>query len=171
MNALTIFFPGVWIHEGAHALACILGGVKVHQINVHSSSGVVVHDSTNARNAWMIAFAPLVIGTGIGIIAIRASQNAWETQMGLAIILGWIGISSAFHSIPSTTDAFNIPRAIWQRMGETLGSENALTWKLAKMIGYLITLPLAGVAAAIIGLANLTILFRLAWVGGVFLVA
>lgn len=171
MNALSIFFPGVWIHEGAHALACVVGQVKVHRIHVRSSSGVVVHDPTNARNAWMIALSPLVIGTAVAILAVHAAQNAWETQPVLAALFGWVGIASGFHAIPSTTDAFNIPRAIRSRAMETFSSDASLGWKLVKMVGYLITFPLALVTAGVIALTNFSILFRLIWVGAILLVA
>jgi hypothetical protein len=171
MNVLTVFFPGVWIHEGAHALACLIGRVKVHRIHVRSSSGVVVHDPTNARNAWMIALAPLIAGTIIAFTAWQAAQNAWETQPIIAFVLGWISISSGFHSIPSTTDAFNIPRAILSRFKETISGNHDFLVKIAKLAGYIITLPISILTAGVIFLANTTILFRLAWVGAILLVA
>lgn len=171
MNTLSVFFPGVWIHEGAHALACLVGRVKVHRIHVRSSSGVVVHDPTNARNAWIIALAPLGVGTIIAFVAWQAAIHAWETQPLLAAFLGWVGISAGFHAIPSTTDAFNIPRAILSRAKETLAGEHSLLVKVTKTIGYGITLPFSLVTAAAIFLANTSILFRLAWVGGILLLA
>lgn len=169
MNSLSIFFPGVWVHEFAHALACTIGGVKIHRVNVHSNSGMVVHDTTNARNAWVIALAPLVIGTLLGTLCIHAAKNAWEVNPLMSVLLFWLGISIGFHAIPSTTDALNIPQAISRRFSETLKSSRALTWKATKIIGYVVTWPLAWVSATIIWLANMTILFRLAWVAGMLL--
>jgi len=131
----------------------------------------VVHDPTNARNAWMIALAPLAVGTIIAFVAWQAAAQAWETQPGMAIILGWISISSGFHAIPSTTDAFNIPRAILSRAKEILSGEYSFLFKATKTIGYGVTLPFSLLTAAIIFLANTSILFRLAWVGGILLLA
>lgn len=171
MNTLSIFFPGVWVHEFAHALACVIGGVKIHRVNVRSSSGMVVHDSTNARNAWIIALAPLVIGTLLSAICIHAAKNAWEVNPFLAFVLGWLGISIGFHAIPSTTDALNVPQAISRRFFETLKGARSFAWKATKIVGYLATWPLAWLSACVIWLANVTILFRLAWVGGIILLA
>lgn len=171
MNALNIFFPGVWVHEWAHALACAVGGVKIHRIHVHASSGVVMHDQTSARNAWMIALAPLAVGTALSILCIHAAQNAWSTAPAWSIFLGWLGISIGFHAIPSTTDALNIPQAISRRFSDALTSDHSTVWKGVKAAGYIFTWPLAWLSASVIWLSNLTILFRLIWVGGIFLVA
>ncbi len=171
MNALSIFFPGVWVHEFAHALACVIGGVKIHRMNVHSSSGMVVHDTTNARNAWVIALAPLAIGTILSAVCIHAAKNAWDVNPVLAFILGWLGISIGFHSIPSTTDALNIPQAISRRFFETLHGSRSFGWKITKIFGYMLTWPLAWLSAAVIWLSNMTILFRFAWVAGILILA
>ncbi len=171
MNVLSIFFPGVWVHEFAHALACWMGGVKVHRVNVRSSSGVVVHDPTNARNAWVIALAPLVIGTGVGMLCLLAAKNAWETHAVLAFVLGWLGISIGFHAIPSTTDALNIHQAISRRFWEAIRSSHSFSWKAIKIAGYAFTWPLAWASAGIIGLVNLSILFRAGWVIGMLVLA
>jgi hypothetical protein len=171
MNALSVFFPGVWVHELAHAAACAIGGVKIHHVRVHTASGVVMHEQTNARNAWVIALSPLVVGTAVSIMCVHAAQNAWDTTPMLSVLLAWLGISIGFHAIPSTTDALNIPHAISRRFGEAITSTNSRGWKLTKILGYVVTWPLAWLSASIIWLSNLTILFRLVWVAGIFLVA
>jgi len=171
MNILSVFFPGVWVHEGAHALACILGRVKVHRVHVRSNSGVVVHDPTNARNAWMIAFAPLAAGTIVSFLLFQAANHARETNVILAAILFWLAISIGFHAIPSTTDATNIPAAISRRLGETASSDRSLGEKVVKIAGYVVTWPIAIVTSALIWVANQTVLFRLVGVGIIALLA
>lgn len=171
MNVLSVFFPGVWVHEGAHALACILGKVKVHRVHVRSNSGVVVHDPTNARNAWMIAFAPLAAGTILSFLFFQAANHAKETTILLSIVLFWLAISIGFHAIPSTTDATNIPTAISRRFSETASSTLPAGSKLIKLIGYAVTWPIAILTSALIWLTNQTILFRLAGVGIIALLA
>lgn len=171
MNTLSIFFPGVWVHEGAHALACVLGNVKVHRVNVRSNSGVVVHDPTSARNAWMIAFAPLAAGAVLSFLFFQAGNNARETNVLLSVVLFWLAISIGFHAIPSSTDAANIPAAISRRLNETLAGKRSWGSKLIKVLGYVITWPIALLTSALVWLANQTILFRLVGVGIIALFA
>ena len=130
---------------------------------------VVVHDPTNARNAWIITLAPLLMGTLLGPLCIHAAKNAWGANTLLSFVLIWLGISIGFHAIPSTTDALNIPQAISRRFAEAVNSPHSFGWKLIKILGYVLTWPLAWLSASIIWLANLTILFRLAWVVGIVL--
>lgn len=171
MNMLSVFFPGVWVHEGAHALACVLGNVKVHRVHVRSNSGVVVHDPTNARNAWMIAFAPLAAGTILSFLFFQAGNHAQESNALVAAVLFWLAISIGFHAIPSTTDATNIPTAISRRFSETTSGNLPMGSKLLKLAGYVVTWPIAVLTSVLIWLANQTILFRLAGVGIIAILA
>ncbi len=171
MRLLSILFPGVWVHELAHALACILGNVKVHRIHVESHSGMVVHDKTNARNAWMIALAPLLLGTILSILCVSAAKNAWETNVPLSLFMGWLGVSIGFHSIPSMEDALNIPEAIFRRARESMGGNRSFLGKLVKTLGYIVVLPVSFVVVAVMWVVNISMFFRWAWTLGLVVIA
>jgi hypothetical protein len=119
-------FPGVIVHELAHATMCKLCGVRIHEICYFQlirgdvgSVGYVLHD--RPKHFWqqvLISFAPLAINTLAGAVIAMPSAMAvtafWE---GSAVdwVLMWLGVSIAMHSFPSTGDAASIWQAIWEK--------------------------------------------------------
>jgi len=136
-----ITFPGVIVHELAHALFCRLFGIGIYEIkyfqlttSFRAPTGYVVHEP--AKHAWqnvVVAIGPLVVNTILGaIIAAPAAIPAlhFESVDVVNGFLLWLGVSIAMHSFPSTGDA----ALIWR----TISSKGTPLW--TKVIG----MPLIG---------------------------
>lgn len=109
-NILTI--PGVPVHEYAHALACRLTGIRVHQVcylRIGNPRGYVLHD--RPKTAWqhiVITVAPFVvcslvavcIGTAAGLLldAKLLSKQHEELTGPLLMWLSWAAGACAFPS-------------------------------------------------------------------------
>ncbi len=171
MNALSILFPGVWVHELSHALACVVSGVKVHRIHVETRAGMVVHDKASARKTWAISLAPFVIGTILSFLFLGAAKNAWEQSTLVSVMFGWLGLSIGFHSIPSVEDALNIPEAIGRQLSSVWKTEKSFLFKVAKAFLYIVTWPIALITAACVWIVNLSLIFRWLWVAGLMVIA
>lgn len=135
--ALT--FPGVIVHEFAHQLVCWLLRIPVLEVcyfrfRLRGPVGYVRHEAP--RSGWaslIIGVAPFAINTILGIlIALPAViHSTLGIFSGRDLFLGWLGISIAMHSFPSTGDA----ASIWKSV---MGPKNSV---LEKMIA----VPLVGI--------------------------
>jgi hypothetical protein len=117
-----VTFPGVIVHELAHAAFCKITGTKIHKIcffRLGNPAGYVIHDApTNLWKHILIAVGPFIFNTTIGILLgliahslhLDEHHEEWE-----AMVVYWLAISIAMHSFPSTGDAKSIWRAIWQK--------------------------------------------------------
>lgn len=168
---LDILFPGVIVHEIAHALACYVCGVKVHTISVHRSSGMVVHDKTTARASLLIGIFPLLVGGIMAYLILQFAQHNTYNAPLLSLLLLWIGFSIAFHAIPSTQDVHNIVSSTERRFGELWrGPRNILT-KILKSGWYLVAWMGSWALLLIAIIANATILARIALGIGLFFIS
>lgn len=171
MSWLAVLSPGVWIHEGAHALACAVGGVKVHRVVVKSHSGMVVHDHSNVRNSILIGFAPLLLGGLLSWFLFAEAKHVWPTDALLSFFLGWLAFAIGFHALPSHQDLANIPTAIQRRFAELWSGPHNVFMKAGKSVAYTL-LWVAGAVLVLVGwLVNQSILFRAALGVGLFWVA
>lgn len=171
MRGIDLFFPGVWIHEFAHASACVASGVKVHRMEVHSNAGVVVHDRSGVASTGLIALAPWVVGTGVSLLFFSAAKEARFVDPAVSVLLLWLGFSAGFHAIPSIPDAGNVLESIPRRIKETWSSSSGVLAKIARTVGYVIAWPLAGILFGLIALANATLLVRGIWALGLGVIA
>lgn len=115
-------FPGVMIHELAHAMFCRLTGTRIHKIcyfRLGNPAGYVIHDiPTNVWKHILIGVGPFLLNTLIGLIFGLAAayehvdfdKLTWMTGLYL-----WLAISVAMHSFPSTGDAKSIWRSVWSK--------------------------------------------------------
>ena len=121
-----VTFPGVIVHEAAHQLMCRFTGtpvLKVCYFRLGTPSGYVVHDE--ASSGWkhfLISVAPFLINSIVGMLICLpvALARAEHTPMEpLDVLLGWLGLSVAMHSFPSTGDASSLwhslkgPKSSW----------------------------------------------------------
>ena len=131
-----VTFPGVIVHELAHALFCRLFGIGIYQVvyfqfatHRGQPSGYVVHQP--AKHAWqdvIVGIGPFFINSILGaVIAGPATIPVFQFHSGdvLDYFLIWLGVSIAMHAFPSTGDA----KSIWQ----TVTSPGTPTW--TKIIG------------------------------------
>lgn len=109
-------FPGVIVHEFAHALFCRLCKVAIFEVKYFQfgagPSGYVVHGPTSGINqAVLIGVEPFIVNTLIGGI-IGAPAALPVIILGSRsipdLLLFWLGISIAMHSFPSKGDAESI---------------------------------------------------------------
>jgi len=99
--------PGVMMHELAHALFCVLSGIKIHRIKLFQfgkTAGYVIHDEPDTfLPALFISLGPLIINSLVALFLfsqVNAPYNTWQPW-----IWGWIGFAIGMHAIPSTGDA------------------------------------------------------------------
>lgn len=127
-------FPGIIVHEAAHQLMCRLTNtpvLKVCYLRAGNPAGYVMHDTPSS--GWkhlLISVAPFLINSIIGMLIclpVALAEASRSLPLSLADIgLGWLGISVAMHSFPSTGDA----ASLWKAMK----AEN-VSW-LLRLVGY-----------------------------------
>lgn len=118
-----ITFPGVIVHEFAHAIFCRLFGLPLYHVQYFQFStrmgepaGFVIHG--RSKHAWqdlMVSIGPFFVNTIMGaVIAAPASIPILKFGGGDAFdyVLMWLGVSVAMHSFPSTGDAQSILHSI-----------------------------------------------------------
>jgi len=98
--------PGVVVHELAHALFCLLSGVKIYKINLfqfQKVAGYVVHaEPKGFISSWLISFGPLVVNSYLAMwlfAQVRPLYSLWD------LLWLYLGIAIALQAIPSTGDA------------------------------------------------------------------
>ncbi len=160
---VDILFPGVWIHELAHALACMVSGVPIHRIEVHSRSGKVVHRASNLRSSVLISVAPLIMGGILSFVLFSYAKEVVDTDILLAALAAWLGFSIAFHSIPSHPDMVNISEAISRRLAELWSSPRGIGTKILKSVWYILIWPFAIIGSLAVWAVDLTLLARVGW--------
>ena len=109
----VITFPGVIVHELAHAIFCKLLRIPIYDAKFFQCSnpcGYVVHEPTDKPlKSLLISVGPFLINTILGaIIMLPASITLIKfREQGnfLTLLLGWLGISILMHAFPSTGDA------------------------------------------------------------------
>ncbi|MEZ0327416.1 MAG: DUF3267 domain-containing protein [Fimbriimonas sp.] len=114
-------FPGVIVHELAHALFCRLFGVNIYAVcyfrfatGFGQPAGYVIHEPS--QKPWhdvLIGIGPFFVNTILGaLIAMPGAIPVLQFGSGDALdwLIMWLGVSIAMHSFPSTGDA----ASIWQ---------------------------------------------------------
>jgi hypothetical protein len=116
-------FPGVVVHEFAHASACRAVGVPVLEVvyfRFGNPPGYVRHaNPARYRQSVVISVAPFLVNTVVAFgsflaagafVATGGDGLALESAVVVAVF-GWIGLSVGMHAFPSTGDA----RTLWVR--------------------------------------------------------
>lgn len=109
----AVTFPGVIVHELAHAIFCKLLKIPIYDAKFFQLSnpcGYVVHEPTDKPlKSLLISVGPFLVNTILGaIIMLPASITLIkfrESGNFLTLLLGWLGISILMHAFPSTGDA------------------------------------------------------------------
>jgi len=120
MIASLLTFPGVVVHEFAHAWACRRLGirvVKVCYLRLGNPLGYVLHEQpTYAIQHIMVAVAPFFVSTlaalAVSLLASLLAASPWAAEFrDLAVLAGaWLSFSIALHAFPSNGDG----DALWQ---------------------------------------------------------
>lgn len=109
----AVTFPGVIVHELAHAIFCKLLRIPIYDAKFFQLSnpcGYVVHEPTDKPlKSLLISVGPFLVNTILGaVIMLPASITLIkfrEPGNFLTLLLGWLGISILMHAFPSTGDA------------------------------------------------------------------
>jgi hypothetical protein len=124
-----LFFPGIMLHESAHAIACLLLGVKIKKIKfIDKSGGYVVHEDSKDYKIIVISLFPFIFNIFISIVCaslIRLTENPFHI-----FLLIWIGVGSLFFCVPSDQDTDNSLSAIKR----TYTKKQKWWWLLLKVI-------------------------------------
>ncbi len=107
-------FPGIVVHEFAHAWACKRLGIRVHHVcylRLGDPMGYVLHEApAYAFQHIMVAVAPFFVSTllalffSLGGCFLARSPFFAETRDVLALTGLWLGFSCALHAFPSSGD-------------------------------------------------------------------
>jgi len=131
-------FPGIIVHECAHAWACRRLGIRVLKVcylRIGNPMGYVLHERpTYALQHIAVATAPFLVSSLAALAcslagALAASASARHADsLGLAAC--WLSFSIALHAFPSNGDG----DALWN---EVAGSERSIMAKalLAPVVG------------------------------------
>lgn len=99
--------PGIIVHELAHALACVMVGARVREINFWKvSGGHVIHETPRLHliGPVVISFAPTIFMTIIlvalaPIFAPQALDNTWFASPPESVIVGITGYVAALFAV------------------------------------------------------------------------
>ena len=126
-------FPGVIIHEFAHAWACRRVGVRVHKVcylRLGNPMGYVLHGRpATALQHIAIATAPFFVSTCLSLMiscaagAFFVSHAVEDYHDVIPVLALWLSFSVALHAFPSSGDA----DALWS---DVHGSHVSLAGKL-----------------------------------------
>lgn len=115
-------FPGVVVHEWAHAQFCDRLGVPVYEVvyfRLGSPLGYVAHaEPRTFRAAFAISGAPFLVNSALAVLLAMPVPALWTATTGAspvdarAVVLLWLALSVGMHAIPSGGDA----RSVWDRM-------------------------------------------------------
>jgi len=113
-------FPGVVLHEYAHAWACRRLGIRVLKIcylRLGSPMGYVLHEQPEyAVQHIMVAVAPFFVSTAAAlalslVVSLFATSPGAVEYKDLAVLVGaWLSFSVALHAFPSSGDG----DALWK---------------------------------------------------------
>ena len=118
-------FPGVIVHEFAHAWACRRMGVRVIKIcylRLGNPLGYVLHGRpATALQHIVIATAPFFVATFLSLIisctagVLFVSHAAIDYQDAILALSLWLSFSVALHAFPSSGDA----DSLWSDMNSS----------------------------------------------------
>ncbi|MFA5745255.1 MAG: M50 family metallopeptidase [archaeon] len=101
-----LFFPGIILHECAHALACILLGVQIKKIKfIGKEGGYVVHEDSKDYKIIIISLFPFLFNILISLLCARVLLSTIDPFY--KILMVWIGIAALFFCVPSDQDTDN----------------------------------------------------------------
>jgi hypothetical protein len=117
-------FPGVIVHEFAHAWACARLGIRVEEVcylRFGNPMGYVRHERPSSTLRYiMAAVAPFFVATLMAVLfslcacLLAGSRLPPETRDTVTLLAAWLSFSIALHAFPSPGDA----DALWQDVNE-----------------------------------------------------
>ena len=115
-----VTFPGVIVHEFAHAWACRRMGIRIHKVcylRFGNPLGYVLHDApVYAIQHILVAVAPFFVSTALAIAVSLTScviaRYSYYSELRDTLVLTavWCSFSFALHAFPSSGDG----DALWE---------------------------------------------------------
>jgi hypothetical protein len=135
-------FPGIIVHEFAHAWACRKLGIHVERVcylRFGNPMGYVLHERpAHAFQHILVATAPFFVSSALALSAsftaclFSRSHLPPETREAFSLLAVWLSFSMALHSFPSSGDA----NALWDDVMSPVISFTAKT-ALVPVVGLL----------------------------------
>ena len=108
-----LFFPGVMIHETAHALFALLTGAKVTEVALFKKDGnslghvAIQHRGSTvlvAIQSIFISSAPMYVGGAVVYTCYWLITSGMLPYLWLKILIGYLGVAMFFHMTMSPQD-------------------------------------------------------------------
>jgi len=116
-------FPGVIVHEAAHAFFCRMFNVPILEVKYFqfsNPSGYVIHgDAEGIKPQFFITMGPFIINSALCVLFCSAAfLPVWvfKATDPVAWFFYWLGLSIGMHAIPSTQDLKVLWRQTTQKM-------------------------------------------------------
>jgi hypothetical protein len=104
-------FPGVIVHEAAHAFFCRMFKAPILEVKYFqfgNPAGYVIHgDPENFKGHFFITMGPFIINSALCILFCSAAfLPVWVLNIKdpLSWFFYWLGLSIGMHAFPSTQD-------------------------------------------------------------------
>jgi len=139
----VLTFPGVIVHEAAHAFFCRVFGIPILEVKYFrfgNPAGYVIHGETsNTKAQFFITMGPFIINSALCVLFCSAAfLPIWVFDVAdpLAWFFYWLGLSIGMHAIPSTQDL----KVLWR--DTRVGIKSFHPWALVSLPLIVILYPL-----------------------------
>lgn len=99
--------PGVILHELGHLIFCIFSGVRIYKVKLFGfghTAGFVQHaEPESFFQSLSISFGPLLFNSLVSLIFFSQFGSPYFSIKNF--LIGWIGMVSGLHAMPSSGDA------------------------------------------------------------------
>jgi hypothetical protein len=123
----VLTFPGVIVHEAAHAFFCKIFGIPILEVKYFrfgNPSGYVIHGESDSLKAqFFVTMGPFIINSALCILfCTPAFLPVWvfEIPDPVAWFFFWLGLSIGMHAFPSTQDL----KVLWKGTQKSIKTLN-----------------------------------------------
>jgi len=155
-----LLFPGMLLHEIAHALACLLLGVRITKAKLWGLGGAsITHQRTTGWRNFAVALAPFFVNSSVAVTSFYVGHIGLEKTVFIGsrllpiLLFYWLGISFAYFAFPSEADLRSGWGELWGHYRSRLLSQAGAFAALLCWIT-LPLLPFAWMATAMLRLLN-----------------
>src|SRR5262245_7212228 len=139
--ALT--FPGVIVHEAAHAFFCKMFKVPILEVKYFqfkNPSGYVIHgEAEGVKPQFFITMGPFIVNSALCVLFCSAAfLPVWVLKANdpAAWFFYWLGLSIGMHAFPSTQDL----KVLWNQTRE--GAKTFNPWAVLSLPLIVVLYPL-----------------------------
>ncbi len=172
-----ILFPGMIAHETAHALACLVAGVKVIEFKPWGlKEAHVKHEEPGPVGMVLVSLSPFFFNVFLAGLTIYFGHLSLKVgSFLLALFMYWLAFSFSYYAVPSTADVHNayssVTRSWWSWASGHEGMVKAvLAWIVTApvFLPVLITLFILYLFARIDHIGVLVFVILFIWLASIF---